>query len=57
MVDLRTRKREMRGDGGNHYEKLELERSLCTSQFTIPNIPNTSPDMMGTFPQYEVFPI
>jgi len=36
MVDLRTREREMRGDGGNHHEKLGLNRTLCARQFTIP---------------------
>jgi len=42
MVELRTRKRDIRGDGGNHYEKLELKRILCASQFTIPNTAGTS---------------
>jgi len=44
MVDLRTRKREMRGDGGNHHEKLGLKRISCASQFTIPDMAGTSPD-------------
>jgi hypothetical protein len=35
MVEFRTRKRVMKGDGGNHHEKLGLERMLCASQFTI----------------------
>jgi len=29
----------MRGDGGNHHEKLELKRIPCASQFTIPADP------------------
>jgi len=44
MVELRTRKREMRGDGGNHHEKLELERIACACQFTIPSMAGTSPN-------------
>jgi len=34
----------MRGDGGNHHEKLGLERMSCASQFTIPDIAGMSPD-------------
>ena len=45
MVELRTRKREMRGDGGNHHEKLELKSISCASQFTIPDTAGTSPDL------------
>jgi len=33
----------MRGDGGNHHEKLELRRISCASQFTIPDTAGTSP--------------
>jgi len=44
MVELRTRKREMRRDGGNHHEKLGLERISCVSHFNIPNTAGTSPD-------------
>jgi len=44
MVELKTSKREMGGDGGNHYEKLELERISCASQLTIPDTAGTSPD-------------
>jgi hypothetical protein len=40
----RTRKREMRGDGTNHHEKLGLQRISCASQFTIPDTVGTSPD-------------
>jgi len=47
MVELSTRKREIRGDGGNHHEKVRLERILCTSQLTIPNTAGTSPDPAG----------
>jgi len=47
MVELSTRKREIRGDGGNHYEKLGLERISCASQLTIPNTAGTSPDPAG----------
>jgi len=34
MVALSTRMSEMRGDGGNHHEKLRLKRISCVSQFT-----------------------
>jgi len=44
MVDLRTRMREMRGDGGNYHEKLGLKRISCASQLTIPDTAGTSPD-------------
>ena len=44
MVDLRTTKREMRGDGGNYDEKLGLKRISCAGQYTIPHTAGTSPD-------------
>jgi hypothetical protein len=44
MVELRTRKREMRGYGGNHHEKLGLKSILCASQFTIPDTAGPSPN-------------
>jgi len=44
MVELRTRKREMRGDGGNHHEKLGHKRISCASQLTIPDTAGTWPD-------------
>jgi len=44
MVDLRTRMREMRGDGGKNHEKLGLKRISCASQLTIPDTAGTSPD-------------
>jgi len=31
LVELRTRKREINGEGGNNYEKLGLTSILCTS--------------------------
>jgi len=34
----------MRGDGGNHRQKLGLQRISCASQFTIPNTAGASPD-------------
>jgi len=43
MVELRTRKREMRGYGGNHQEKLGLTRISYASQFAIPDTAGTSP--------------
>jgi len=47
MVELSTRKREIRGDGGNHHEKQGLKRISCASQFTIPDMAGTSPDPAG----------
>jgi len=47
MVELSTRKRDIRGDGGNHHEKLGLERISCGSQLTIPDTAGTSPDPAG----------
>ena len=49
IVELRTRKREMRGYGGNHHEKLGLEKISCASQFTIPDTGGTSPDLACNF--------
>ena len=46
MIELRTRMREMRGDGGNHHEKLGLRRISCSRQFTIPDMAGTSPDLV-----------
>ena len=47
----------MRGDGGNHHEKLGLKTILCASQFTIPNTAGMSPnpvcnitDTMSSYP-------
>ena len=44
MVELRMRKRETRGDGGNHREELGRKRISCGSQFTFPDTAGTSPD-------------
>ena len=44
MVEFRTRKRGIRGDGGNHHEKWELKRIACASQFTIPDTAGMSHD-------------
>jgi len=37
----------MRGDEGNHHEKLGLERISCASQFIIPDTAGTTPDPAG----------
>jgi len=37
MVELRTRKREIRGDGGNDDKKQTLDKIARTSQFNIAN--------------------
>jgi hypothetical protein len=47
MVELSTRKREIRGDGGNHHENLGLERISYASQLTIPDLAGMSPDPAG----------
>jgi len=44
MVELRTRKREMKGYRGNRYEKLGHKRIPCERQFTIIDMAATSPD-------------
>jgi hypothetical protein len=47
MVELSTRTREIRGDQGNHHDKLGLERISCASQLTIPETAGMSPDPAG----------
>ena len=47
MVELSTRKREIREDVGNHHEKLGLHINLCASQLTIPKTAGTSPNSAG----------
>jgi len=49
MVDLRTRKREMRGDGGNQHEKLGLKKISGASQFTIPDTAGMSTDLVSNY--------
>ena len=44
MVEIRTTQREMRVYGGNHHEKLGLERISSVSQSTIPKTAGMSPD-------------
>jgi hypothetical protein len=44
MVELRTRKREMRGDGGNDHEKLGEKRISCANQSTIPDSAGMGPE-------------
>jgi len=44
---LRTRKREMKGDGGNHHDKLELQRVAFASQCSISDTAGMSPDPAG----------
>jgi len=45
MVALRTRKREMRGDGGNLYEKLAIGKVAHASQLIIPDKAGARPDV------------
>jgi hypothetical protein len=45
MQELRTRKRQMRGDVTNHHEKLELKTIWCGIQCTFPNTAGTSLDL------------
>jgi len=44
MVEIRRSKRELSGHGSNHWEKLELKRSSCPSQFTILDTAGTTPN-------------
>jgi len=44
IVDLRTRKWEIRGDAGNRHEQLGLRRISCVTQFTIHDTAGTSPE-------------
>jgi len=44
IVEFRTRKRAVRGYGGNHDEKLGLKRISWASQLTIPDAAGVSPD-------------
>jgi len=48
MVDLKMRKRDMRGYGGTHHAKLGLTRISCVSQCTIPDMACTTPDQLCT---------
>jgi len=45
MVELSTRKIEIRGNKGIHHEKLGLKIIWCASQFTIPNTAGTCPNL------------
>jgi len=49
MVDLRRRKREMRGDRENQNEKLDLRRISCESQFTVPYTVVDNPDLVCNY--------
>jgi len=51
MVVLRTRKRAMRGDGGNHHGTLGLKSISCASQLTICDTAGTSPDPACDYPE------
>jgi hypothetical protein len=52
MVELRTRKREMRGSEGNHHEKQGLKSISCASQLTIPNTTDSPPDLVGRYSNF-----
>jgi len=45
MVELRTRRRDITGDVGNHHEELGVKRISCASRFTIHDTAGTSPDL------------
>ena len=47
IVELRTRMREMRGDGGHHLGKLGLMRNLFASKITIPDLAGITPSPHG----------
>jgi hypothetical protein len=44
MVEMRTRKREMRGEWANHHEKLGFKKIICACQITIPYTAGMSHD-------------
>jgi hypothetical protein len=44
----RTRKRERRGEGTNHYKKLGHKRILCASKCTTSATADTNPDLAST---------
>ena len=50
MGELRTKKRQMRWDGGNHYAKLGLQGISCRSQLTISDSTGTSLNPPGNYP-------
>jgi len=45
MVELRTRWRDVAGDGGNQHEKLGLKIIPCASQFTISDTASMRPNL------------
>jgi len=49
MVEFRTRKREMKGYGGNLHEKRGLKIISCASQFTIPDTAGTRSNLACNF--------
>jgi len=49
MVELSTRKREMRGYRGNHHQKLGLKRISCLIQFTISYTAGRSPVLESNY--------
>jgi len=53
MVELRTRKREIRWYGGNHHEKLRLKGSSCASEFIFPNMAVTSPNSACNYTHWQ----
>jgi hypothetical protein len=55
MVELTTRKREIRANGGNHDVIRRLDRISCASQFNITLMPGTSLDREGNTPNQRSF--
>lgn len=45
IVDLWTRKREIRYYSGNHHGKLRMQRTSCAGQFTNPGMEGVSPNV------------
>jgi hypothetical protein len=45
MIELRTRYREMTGDGTTHHAKLGLNRNSCARKFTVPVTADKSSDL------------
>jgi hypothetical protein len=47
VLELGTRKREMRRNWGHHHVKLELRRIFCARQLAVPNTADTCPNPAG----------
>jgi len=49
MVELRTKKREIKGDGTNHHDMPKFKRIPFVSEFTISDTAGTSPNPASNY--------